>query len=231
MSMKKLIAAENIAAVLLKKPGALEKDGIRLFTARTTEEIFSIHSREQCDLIIADLDMPGPDVASVFRLIRNDRRLRYVSLIAVCKNSRSDIERCGRCGANAFVTQPLTYKKLMSTAHVFLEISAREPLRELIKVSVDLPDSNNFFFAESRNISATGLLLRTDRALEKGAPVRCTFFLQYPVTLEGKVVRVAGAAPDSYEYGIRFHDIGPELTAEIVEFIKNRKPAQKTAVS
>ena len=88
------------------------------------------------------------------------------------------------------------------------------PLQEM----VDL-----WYLGTILNISASGLRLLVEEAVEVGARMECEVAFPGradPYTLFGEVVSELRARPKSYEYGIVFVDVTPDKQAEIDELVQ-----------
>ena len=91
----------------------------------------------------------------------------------------------------------------------------RGSLRGLINAIVKGKIQNDFFFSISQNISASGILLETDRILRPGDNITCSFVLQHEITAHGEIVRAARKTSNLYNYGVRFTHLDPKSKAEI----------------
>lgn len=224
--MKKIIIADAIKTVIINGNSFLRRSDIQVLIFRTNDELLEIHRQEKANLIITSLDMPGMINDELYALIRNDSELRQVSLIMLCADNAAERERAERCKPNAVLTLPLDVDLLIEKAQQFLNISGRESYRVLLSVKIDGNNKDRSFFCKSENISATGLLLETDRVLSKGDRVLCSFFLpgSHRISLTGEVVRdmkkASGTAVN--RYGIRFFKVSADDKAAIEQFVDKK---------
>ena len=105
--MKKVLLANGLKGLFTEKGSFLDRADIQVFTAASNEEALKIHSRERVDLIVTQLDLPGIRIEELFSAIRNDKELRKVSTIIICKDTLAHRERCKKCRANAVFTLPV----------------------------------------------------------------------------------------------------------------------------
>ncbi|MDH4233314.1 MAG: response regulator, partial [Nitrospirota bacterium] len=105
--MKKVIIAQDIAAILKKDHSFLDRSDIKSSTAATNEEVLALHRTEKANLIIANLDMPGMSGDHLCSLIRSDAALRKVSIILVCAETAENLKRCEQSDANTFISSPV----------------------------------------------------------------------------------------------------------------------------
>lgn len=113
--MKKIIIASALKPFIEKERSILQRADFRIFTATSGEEALKIHRGEKADMIIADLDMPGIGGDKLCSVIRGDEALKKVSIIIVCTNRQSDLERCSSSGANSYITKPIVPAQLVET--------------------------------------------------------------------------------------------------------------------
>jgi DNA-binding response OmpR family regulator len=223
--MQKIIINEALAIEIGKGTNVLQQKGVKVFTAKTNDEILSIHRAEKANLIISRVDLPGIACEQLFTAIRKDAALRSVSLILFCPDRPDDKARAEQCGPNAIMTLPVNSALLLEKAASLLHVTSRKSYRVLLNVSVD-GNRDGSFFCRSENISATGLLLETERGLSRGNRLTCSFFLPDAkrITVEAEVVREIGRADKSKTklYGVKFDHVSPEDVAAIEAFVKKR---------
>ena len=223
--MKKLLITENLKSIIEAGKAVLLRKGIEIFIASSAEEILNIHKRENVNLIISDLDITGKKeegICAVLKDIRGNNALKKVSIITVCDNDTSAIAQSYACGANSFITKPIDSVELFGKIVKLIYVPQRVSLRVIVNVSMRGASNYNFFFANSENISAMGLLFVTDEVLEKDDMVTCSFFLgEDLLTTNGKVVRVDRRNPNQNLYGMQFVELSPSSKKTIETFTRN----------
>lgn len=225
--MKKVLIAEALKAHLTRDKSFLNRANVKLFIAATNDDILAVHRAESVDLIISQLGMPGMKDDRLYTSIRKDGVLRKVSLIILCDGKPGERELAERCTANVVMTQPVDTALLLEKAQDLLEISWRESYRVLLSVSVSGMSSESAFFCRSVNISATGLLVETDRALKEGDRVVCSFFLpgSRQIVAPGEVVRSNEASEKAGQrrYGVKFGRLTAEARSAIEAFVSKKR--------
>src|SRR4030043_1563921 len=98
--MHKLLIFETLKP-FIEEGSLLARKNIKVLTASSGEEILKIHRSEDVNLIITELKMPDMDGDKLCSIVRNDKAMQKVSLIIICENDKSDIERCEAWGVNA----------------------------------------------------------------------------------------------------------------------------------
>jgi two-component system chemotaxis response regulator CheY len=223
--MKKVLIAQDLHVLLQQDKTFLNRTDFTVFTMATNDEALNIHRRERVNLIITNFDMPGMDSQQFCSRIREDKDLRAVSMIMVCPNTPEAIEQSARCRVNAVLLQPVHPLLLMVKAQQLLDIAARETLRVLLNASIDGSARNTAFFCRSRNVSATGMLIETNKQFAEGARLSCLFYLPNSQKIEakGKIIRTKGQALGAKDniYGLMFTDITPEVKQALLDFVES----------
>ena len=220
--MHKLLILETLKPFFKEEGGLLSRKNIKVLTASSGDEILSIHRAEQVNLIITELKMRDMDGVNLYSLVRNDEALRKVSLIIICEDDKSDIERCKACGVNAFITKPVKTEELLSNIRKFLYVLERKDLRAIYHGDVKCRSVDNIFFATADNISSSGILIHTDQVLAKGDEISCSLYIEgHPVTVNGKISRVQKNPAGTYFYGVQFVRVAILTQARIDKFIEN----------
>lgn len=222
--MKKILLVNNREAFIDSEKTILQRTGFELYIATSGEEALSVHKAEKVDLIVTCLDMPGISGDDLCSKIRMDDDLKHVSIIIVCNSSKADMERVARCKANSYITKPIQPEQLLERVAQLLNISERKSYRVLLKVSVNGRSSDGSFFCTSRDISATGMLLQTDRKFAIGECVSCSFFLPGSIRIvsDAEIMRVSKNHDNTALYGARFVNLSPVYKATITDFINSR---------
>jgi CheY-like chemotaxis protein len=222
--MKKVLIARDIHAVFGQDSNFLNRADIKVFVAATTDEALAIHRAERVNLIITQLDMPGMTCEQFCSAIREDEDLRAVSVLMVCENTPSAIERSRQCRANAVLLQPVHPLTLAIKAQQLLDIAARETVRVLLRANVDSIAGGEEFLCRSRNISATGMLIETVKPLAEGARLSCQFSLPGAKNIQAscKIIRSVEPASgdEDRQYGIMFTDLSQEAKKLLADFVE-----------
>ncbi len=216
---------DNLRPFLEKEASILANRGLQLLTAASGEEAVSVHKSKKADLIVTALDMPGMRGDELCSLIRKDKELKNVSVIIICENKKTDIDRCARCGANTFITKPFDPSAFLDTVSRLIEIPKRSGVRVLIKVSVKGNLKSESFFCTSVNISTSGILLEMDRTLSKGELINCSFFVpgSENITVDCEVMRMVHASQGISQCGVKFLDLSRRDKSAIDAFVKKEK--------
>lgn len=224
--MKKILVTDKVMTILEQDKSFLAREGIKLFTAATNDDVLSVHGTERVDIIISDLYTPGMKSEELCSAIRSDNVLNKVSIIILCPDNAVEIERSAQCKANAVLTLPMAPAQLLEKVRLLLNISWRESYRVLVSVSVSGSSKDKSFFCRSGNISTTGMLIETEKVFEKGDQLACSFFLpdSAQIKTNGEIVRVTKqiAGSKTCQYGVRFSTLPAEARSAIEVFVEKK---------
>ena len=220
--MKKVLLADGLKGLFTERGSFIARAGIQVFTAATNDEALAVHGRERVDLIVTQLDMPGIRIEDLFSAIRNDKELRKVSTIIICKDTLAHRERCKKCRANAVFTLPVDAELLAVKAQQFLHVAPRKLYRAPLAVGIQGSFKNRPLPFWTENISARGMLIRTEEPLSKGDGIFFSFFLPdgTHVSGYGEIARVDQLATGAFLYGIKFTDVAPADSSAIEAVVK-----------
>lgn len=205
----------------------MNRSDLIVLTASSADEALKLHRTEKADMVIIDLQIPGMSPEAFCAAIRRDESTRGTSILIACRNVAAEIDRAMHCKANDYITKPIHVDVLIQKAGQLLNVSQRKSCRVLLKISVDGKTTDAPFFCTSQNISATGMLIKTDKLLEKKEHITCTFYLpgSQHIIVEAVVVRALQDADGSWQYGIHFSNLSPADRSAIEIFIKAREKA------
>lgn len=222
--MKKILLVNALDTIIEKERTILNRADIKIFSAASSDEAFAVHRKEKVDLIIADLDLPGISGDKLCTMVRNDEELKNVSFIIVCGGGESDLQRVARCKANVHVTKPIRPLQFLESVSRLLDVPERKSYRVLLKATVSGKFDNKPFFCSSQDISATGLLIEADKALERGDIMSCSFFLPGAARIEAdaEVMRVVKSEGGILKYGVHYTGLQPAFRTAIEAFIEKR---------
>jgi DNA-binding response OmpR family regulator len=224
--MKKILIADAVRSLLDRENSFFQRSDVKLFGATTNDEILAVHHAEKMNLIITQLDLPGISCEQLCSTIRKDRSLRDVSLILLCKDDETDLERSSRCNPNAVLTHPVDAHQLLEKAQQLLQVPWRGAFRVLLRVNIEGNSKEKTFFCRSENISTAGLLIETERTFAEGDRLVCSFFLpdSRQLVAHGVVVRTLKptAQRSLNRYGIKFTELTPDVRSAIETFVEKK---------
>jgi CheY-like chemotaxis protein len=221
--MKKVLLVNGIKQ-LTEEKRLLAGRGLQVFKASSGEEALGICRRERVHLIIMGFDPPEMSGGNLCYLVRKEKTLRDVSILAVCRNREPDIERCAMSGVNAYVTRPIDPDLFLEKVGLLLNIAKRTGVQVLIKVSIKGASGYQDFFCTTLNISSTGMLIETDQVIARGETIVCSFFIpgSHNIIANCIVVRTVKHSHTMYHHGLRFLELSPDHQSTIQAFVRKK---------
>jgi DNA-binding response OmpR family regulator len=221
--MKIIIIDQSLLLVLEGSNTIFKRSGISFISARSTEEVLNLHGVKRADLIIADAALPLMGGAKLCSLIRSDTALKPVSIILVCGESEISLSECRKAGANAVLRKPVDPGDLLWKTSELLVVQQRKDMRVLLRVAIKGLEGDTPFFAQSRNISISGMLLETDHVLKLDERMICTFNIGHSeITVSCMVKRVEETVSARNRYGVKFIDCDTKSLVIIEHFVKTQ---------
>lgn len=224
--MKKVIIAEDLKISLEKDHSFFNRSDIRTIPAATNGDILSLHRAEKANLIITYLDMPEMNSETLCALIRDDVELRNVSIIIVCSETPSNLQRCVQCGANAFITVPVNHAVLLQEAYQLLHVTPRRSCRIPLKLKIEGASKEKPFTGRVENLSSSGMLFQSSAIFFEGDTIKCSFSLPDSTRITGiaeivRVMKKENEKDTTHLYGVRFPDLSDADTSALESFVKN----------
>jgi DNA-binding response OmpR family regulator len=101
----------------------LEAEGYRVIPAADGREAFATALRENPELIILDVMMPGSDGFETCRRLKDDPRTAGIPVILLtARNSRDDRERGRQVQADDYITKPFSPQRLVDKVQSLLGV-------------------------------------------------------------------------------------------------------------
>ena len=169
-----LIVTENPAELALG--GAfLQQPDIRLLTSYPDDEALHIARRERPNLIIEDLGRVDGAGMTFYRQLRSDPATRAIPAILLVT---PDLQGAGELArADILLEKPLARGELFRAVRRFLPLPDRSGLRLATNLRFIFTVGGQEFQAFSRDVSASGAFLKTDRIPPLGTKVEVCFRL------------------------------------------------------
>jgi CheY-like chemotaxis protein len=223
---KTLIVADKYINMIRRMGGFLARQGFHVYSIKTNAEALTLQRKVKADLIVTGLDLPGMSGEAFCEHVRKDEEIRNVSIIMICHKGLGEAQRCARCRANAFLSVDATPEAFAMTARRLLNISERAGIRVAVSVRVDGKDKRGRpFLSYSENLSATGMLVESERELRLGDVVTCSFYLDdnTQIIANAEVVRstLKSLSDHSNQYGLMFSGLSGGVLEAIETYVKN----------
>jgi CheY-like chemotaxis protein len=121
-----LLAEDNLVNQRLAQR-ILEKHGYHVVTALTGFEAVDIHSRQNFDAILMDIQMPGMDGLAATGAIREREQSTgsHVPIVAMTAHAmKGDRERCLDAQMDGYISKPVSSHQLLSCLHATITSAA-----------------------------------------------------------------------------------------------------------
>ncbi len=204
---------------------SLDSPEYKIFTSASMEEAMDIFRAEEPDLVLAELDLPPSGGDALCIDIKNNFPGNNTFVILACGTSAAELRKCGKSGADSYVRTPIKPDEIARRINAILQKESWRAHRVLVKVKVESSFKSEEFFCTSRNLSATGIFLETDKSLARGDVVNCSFFLPDAerIRTNCRIVRVDKGEDSKHAYGAEFIEFDDSQKKTIKDFIQSQR--------
>lgn len=102
----------------------LEMDGYETLRSDNAEQGIIIAKKEEPDLILMDILLPGLDGLTATGLLKNDEKTKDIPIIAMTSLAmKDDKENIAKAGFDHYITKPFQYKEFLETIRTVLNRS------------------------------------------------------------------------------------------------------------
>lgn len=204
--MKKVLLTTSSKSFLERNLRLLQGKGFQLLTATNGSESLRLHHQFDFDLILSDFeleDMSGVTLCSELRLAENSRQTPFV---LICYNTSECLEKVKQSDASAMILRPVNPTKLLMTIGSFINMQLARSKRIIFTEDVITKTLNEEFISRSIDISATGILIESDRRLSIGETIDCHFrlFESAQIQIRGEIARCLNSEKGNLRYGVKF---------------------------
>jgi HAMP domain-containing protein/CheY-like chemotaxis protein/GAF domain-containing protein len=119
---RKVLVVDDDVRNIFALSSVLERRGMTVLSAGTGREaIETIDSTPDLAIVLMDIMMPEMDGYETMQVIRQNRNLRRLPIIALtAKAMKGDRERCLEAGASEYLAKPVNTEQLLSALRVWL---------------------------------------------------------------------------------------------------------------
>jgi CheY-like chemotaxis protein len=119
---RKVLIVDDDVRNIFALSSVLERRGMTVLSAGTGREaIETIDSTPELAIVLMDIMMPEMDGYETMQVIRQNRDLRRLPIIALtAKAMKGDRERCLEAGASEYLAKPVNTEQLLSALRVWL---------------------------------------------------------------------------------------------------------------
>ncbi|PIQ88616.1 MAG: DNA-binding response regulator [Candidatus Omnitrophica bacterium CG11_big_fil_rev_8_21_14_0_20_42_13] len=228
---EKILIVEDEKDIVKMLDYNLKKENFRVLSCGDGEDALKLASREQPDLILLDLMLPGIDGLEVCKSLKNERKTANIPIIMLTAKSQETDKVIGlELGADDYIAKPFSPRELIARIKAVLRRSReRDRLPEIFKAG-DLTIDFSVISASVKNkpieltakefellaalIKARGRVLSRDFLLDniwgfdKAAEIQTRTVDVHIRTLRKKLKSEAKRVVTVKSYGYRFNSEG-----------------------
>ncbi len=119
---KTILIVDDEPNIVVPLQFLMEKNGYSTLVARSGEEALEIISKEQPDLVLLDIMLPGIDGFEVCEIVRLKPEWRHIRIIFLTAKGRDvDIAKGMVLGADEYITKPFSNQQIIDAVTKLLE--------------------------------------------------------------------------------------------------------------
>ena len=119
--MARVLVIEDNAANLTLATFLLEQAGHSVLIAKDAESGLTVARKEQPDLILMDIQLPGMDGLAATVLLKQDEATRAIPVIALTALAmKGDEERIRAAGCDGYIAKPMRYQEFLAAVEAQL---------------------------------------------------------------------------------------------------------------
>ena len=223
--MRRILIALKDGGFAEQLASALDTPEYKIFTSASMVEAMDIFRAEEPDLVLAELDLPPNGGDALCKDIKMNFPGNNTFVILACGKSAAELRKCGKSGADSYVRTPIAPDDIVRRINAILQKDVWRAHRVLVKVRIESSFKSEEFFCTSRNLSATGIFLETDKSLARGDIVNCSFFLPDAerIRTNCRIVRVNKGEDSKHAYGAEFMEFDDYQRKTIDDFIQSQR--------
>jgi CheY-like chemotaxis protein len=205
----------------------LQRRDWRLLSANSAQEALDILDGECPELVVMDHLLPDMNGAELVRRIRAHRATQGTPILLLsARGSESAVAECMAAGANAFLFKPVLRQTLCGLVEELLHVEARRHLRTMVRLQVDARRDSSFFFGQTVNLSAGGMLVESTRPLGLDDEIDVRFQVPAcpePFVTRARVVRCDDPSGGTWTAGVEFIGLGETQRVLLDAFVRQSR--------
>jgi len=136
MSKEKILIIEDEKDIIKMLDYNLKKEGFKALSANNGEDGLDMARKENPDLVLLDLMLPGMDGLDVCKAIKNDAKTAHIPIIILTAKAQEADKIVGlELGADDYVTKPFSPRELIARIKAVLRrVKEKNKLPEVLKI-------------------------------------------------------------------------------------------------
>ncbi len=99
----------------------LRFQGYEIFTAQTGKEALEIAAREELDLVLMDVQLPGMDGLAVTKILKENPKTKHIPVVALTAHAmKGDEERMLEEGCAGYIPKPIDTREFPKAVEKFI---------------------------------------------------------------------------------------------------------------
>ena len=190
----KILFVDDVKLSLEMGKMALLDSGCHIMTAMNGVEALEIMTRDQPDLVLSDLYMPGMNGDELCRNIKEDSLLSSIPVIIISSvDDKESQEKCRASGCDDILRKPYSKGALIDIVKKYINIVGRKHRRFPVNCNVLYNCDGKIFSAAVNDISEGGMFIKGNELLPLDSEVEFTITSDdgaFSFEASGRVVRV-----------------------------------------
>ncbi|MBR2154536.1 MAG: response regulator [Bacteroidaceae bacterium] len=121
----KVLVVDDVPLNVLLVKKMLSQFGFQILTAENGKVALDLIAKENPDLMLLDLMMPGIDGFEVLRRVRADEKTAKMPVVILSAlNSEADVVKGFQLGANDYINKPIIMEKLLACVAMQINLLA-----------------------------------------------------------------------------------------------------------
>lgn len=232
---KKILIVDEDSFFLELERAFLHRDHFEILEARNGRDALTIMREQHPDLVLLDLYMPVMGGIEVVIRARAEGIIDLPIIIVSKENDPAKIAEMKEAGASDFISKPIEIDELLRVISVHLNESHRSARRLPVTIKLRYKTLDELMPAESKDISTTGIFVRTKKQLGLGSLVELYLYPAddadaAPIKVIGEVVRVQQGHDEDSGAGLKFINLDPASVKIIAGMLDNERARNKIDV-
>lgn len=221
----------NVLAIGLNSQ---EFDRVAPFLARASFEVdrfpsalgsFEITNEVPFEVLLVRFPLPDMELDDFLKGVRADRKpnMRSSIVLLTAEESKEDANQYIGRGANRVVCVEEADSQIQQSISTLLNVAPRKDARFMARMEIKVGEAEEMLISQTENISASGMLLRTDRRYEEGTKIQFEFSLpndHRPIVGIAEIVRHTMIGRDKVSgVGVRFLSFAGDSQRRFQSFI------------
>lgn len=217
----KLLIVDDMKSFLNLEQTFLRRAECKVFTATTGLEAIKVAQEVHPDIILLDIEMPELNGIEATRILQNNKNLKDIPIIIVSSTTRK--EEALKAGAKEFLQKPIDEETFLNTILKYVPLKVRKDKRVRFETLVNFVFEGSQHKGTSKDLSISGIFLKTDVPLEIGSHLELSFTI--PLDHQQKEIKCDAIVVRKTEegYGLGFFEISEGAKLYLKEFVENVK--------